>query len=58
MGRYAKTNLGEIAYDSVDWFHLAQDTVQWLVLRNTGINLGIPSKAMNLSGTCTTINFA
>jgi hypothetical protein len=26
--------LKEIAYDDVDWIHLAQDMVQWQVLAN------------------------
>jgi hypothetical protein len=57
MGRYDKMNLGEIAYEGVDWFHLPQDAAQWLVLMNTVINLGIPSKPMNFLGTCATICF-
>jgi hypothetical protein len=28
MRRYAKMDLGEIAYEGVDWFHLAQDALQ------------------------------
>jgi hypothetical protein len=31
-------------FNHVDWIHIAQDTVQWLVLVNIAVNLQVPSE--------------
>jgi hypothetical protein len=41
-------DLREIAWEGVDWIHMAQDTDQWRALVNTVINLGVPQKAGKL----------
>jgi hypothetical protein len=35
-------NIGEIGWEVVDWFHLAQDRDQWRALLNTVMNLPFP----------------
>jgi hypothetical protein len=37
-----KMDLGEIAFEDVDWINLAQDTDRWLVLVNTAMSLRVP----------------
>jgi hypothetical protein len=37
-----KMDLGEIGWDGVDWFELAQDRDQWRALVNTAMNLRVP----------------
>jgi hypothetical protein len=40
--------LTETVYESVNWIHLAQDTVQWRPVVNKEMNLLAPYKAGNL----------
>jgi len=35
-------DIGKIKREGVDWFHLAQDMDQWMLLVNTEINLRVP----------------
>jgi hypothetical protein len=35
-------DLGEIRWDGVDWFDLAQDRDKWRALVNTVMNLRVP----------------
>jgi hypothetical protein len=37
-----KMNIKGIAYEDVNWIHLAQDSVQWRALVNTVMNLRLP----------------
>jgi hypothetical protein len=37
-----RMDLGEIGWDGVDWFDLAQDRDQWRALVNTVMNLRVP----------------
>jgi hypothetical protein len=37
-----KTDLRETGWEVVDWINLAQDSVQWLTLVNTVMNLRFP----------------
>jgi len=42
MGGQYKMKLKEIAYDDLDWIHLAQDGNQWRALLNTVMKLQVP----------------
>jgi hypothetical protein len=37
-----KMDLGEIGWDGIDWFDLAQDRDQWRALVNATMNLRVP----------------
>jgi hypothetical protein len=47
VGGYIKIHLYEIVCENVNWFHLVQNRVQWVVLVNTIIyvHLRVPQKA-------------
>jgi hypothetical protein len=44
-----RINLMEIAWQVVDWIHLAQDMDQWRALVNTVMNLHVPYNAGKFS---------
>jgi len=41
-------DLGEVAWEVVDWINLAQDRDQWRALVNTAMNIWVSQKADNL----------
>jgi hypothetical protein len=42
-----RIDLREVGWESVVWFHLAQERDQWLYLVNTVTNLRVPYKVWN-----------
>jgi hypothetical protein len=42
-----KMDLKALAYEGVDWIHLAQDRYQMRALVNTAMNLQVPKKAVD-----------
>jgi hypothetical protein len=40
-GKIMRLYLRKIGWNSVDWIHLAQDTVQWRAVVNTLMNLRV-----------------
>jgi hypothetical protein len=42
-----RMDLTEIVWEGMDWFQLAENKDQWLVLVNTEMNLRVPYRARN-----------
>ena len=44
-----KTDIKEIQYEGVKWFHLAHDRDQWQAFVNMLLNLWVPSNVANFT---------
>jgi hypothetical protein len=51
-------DLGEIVWEHVDWFHVAQDRDHWRALVNTVMNFWLPQKAGNYLTSSATVSFS
>jgi hypothetical protein len=51
-------DLGELGWDGVDWFDLAQDRARWRAFVNKVMNLRVPLNAENFLSGCTIGSFS
>jgi hypothetical protein len=55
---YIKIDVRDIGWGGIDWIDLAQDSNQWRILLNTGLNLWSPYIFRKFFNSCTSSYFS